>query len=303
MPDFASRKFIDLIFQSSSKWANWDPPMTIKVGEYGTIDRKTGVLRVEGNIYDETFQELLKQQGLTIDLSHPSCQPIKGAVEEDMIMSSIGVKSGDISLTPQVSALNLASASIKAEFQFREGRRGAVLVMHKPQLEYIPQGKVLSVIHEARQLKDKYIVSSTFTCPGYYLYLSNKSGEKVTLALTANAPLAAAIGASAGGGASIDWRTDAQAAFLRKAFDTAGQYRYTPLFDLKRRQPWFERTFRGIDEHPTEDDLWPDCPPPWNPLDEDGNEDTVYDDSDEDSVPPRSGMEGRFPFVTASEAT
>lgn len=297
MPDSASRKFIDLIFQSSSKWANWDPPITIKVGHYGTIDRKTGVLRVDGNIYDETFQESLKQQGLMIDLSHPSCQPIKGAVEEDMIMSSIGVKRGDVSLTPQISALDLASASFKAEFQFREGRRGAVLVMHKPQQEYIPQGRVLSIIYEARQLKDKYIVSSTFTCPGYYLYLSNKSGEKVTLALTANAPVAAAIGVSAGGGASVDWWTDAQAAFLRKAFDKAGQYRYTPLFDLRRRQHWFERTFRGVEEHPTEDDLWLDCPPPWDPLDEDGNEDTVCEESDEDSLSRRSAVEGCFPSV------
>lgn len=31
MPDSASRKFIDLIFQTSSKWANWDPPIPIKV--------------------------------------------------------------------------------------------------------------------------------------------------------------------------------------------------------------------------------------------------------------------------------
>jgi hypothetical protein len=169
----------------------------------------------------------------------------------------------------------LASASINAEFQFQEGRRGAVLVMHKPQQEYIPQGRVLSIIHEARELKDKYIVSSTFTCPGFYLYLSNKcasrsclrfiggsmlkvhvAGEKVKLALTANAPVAAAIGVSAGGGASVDWWTDTQAALLRKAFDQAGQYRYTPLFDLKRRQHWFERTFRGVEEHPTEDDMY-----------------------------------------------
>lgn len=295
MPDSASRKFIDLIFQSSSKWANWDPPIPIKVGDYGTIDRKTGVLIVKGNIYDETFQESLTQQGLMINLS--SCQPVKGAVEGDMIMSSIGVKTGEISLTPQVSALDLASASINAEFQFQEGRRGAVLVMHKPQQEYIPQGRVLSIIHEARELKDKYIVSSTFTCPGFYLYLSNKSGEKVKLALTANAPVAAAIGVSAGGGASVDWWTDTQAALLRKAFDQAGQYRYTPLFDLKRRQHWFERTFRGVEEHPMEDDMWPDCSPPWNPLDEDGNEEDAYDESDEDSVPPQSAAEGSFPFA------
>lgn len=76
------------------------------------------------------------------------------------------------------------------------------------------------------------------------------------LALTANAPVATAVGVSAGGGASVDWWTDKQAALLRRAFDMAGQYRYTPLFDLKRRQHWFERTFRGVEERPTEDDMY-----------------------------------------------
>lgn len=60
------------------------------------------MLQVEGNTYDEAFQESLKQQGLIIDLSHPPCQPIKGAVEEDMVMSSIDVKKGEISVTPHV---------------------------------------------------------------------------------------------------------------------------------------------------------------------------------------------------------
>lgn len=72
------------------------------------------------------------------------------------------------------SLLNLASASLKAEFQFQEGKRGAVLVMHKPQQEYIPRGKVLTLVHKAVELQDKYLVTSTFTCPGYYIYLSNK---------------------------------------------------------------------------------------------------------------------------------
>ncbi|KAG1745020.1 uncharacterized protein EDB91DRAFT_1271489 [Suillus paluster] len=305
MPDTAaSRKFIDLILQTSSKWANWDPPIEIKVGHFGTIDRTSGELEVEGNIYDAAFQESLNQQGLKIDLSDPSFQPIKGAIEEDIIMCSTGVKKGDFSLKPEVSLLNLASASVKAEFQFQDGKRGAVLVMHKPQQQYIPQGRLLGIVHKANELKDKYIVNSTFTCPGYYLYLSNKSGERVALALTANA-LPAAIGVTAGGGASVDWWTNVQAAFLRKAFDKAGQYRYTPLYSLKRRQNWFQRAFRGEEEHMTEDDLWPNCPAPWDPLDEDGNEDSVYEETDEDLFARQSAVEGSLPFTSsvASEAT
>ncbi|KAG2064751.1 hypothetical protein BDR04DRAFT_1130653 [Suillus decipiens] len=280
MPDIAaSRKFIDLIRQASSKWANWDPPIEIKVGDFGKIDNETGELDVEGNIYDPAFQKSLKTQGLTIDLTDSSCQPQKGGVDDNIIMSSSGVKQGDFSAKPEVSFLNLASASVKAEFQFQEGKRGAVLVMHKPQQEYIPRNKVLTLVHKAVELHDKYLVTSTFKCPGYYIYLSNKSGERIALALTATAPIAAAAGLTAGGTASVDWWTDAQAAFLRKAVDKAGQYRYTPLYTLKhRRTPLMARLFRGETEEELEDFLWPDCITPWQPLDEDGMEDPAWED-------------------------
>ncbi|KAG1775496.1 hypothetical protein EV702DRAFT_972887 [Suillus placidus] len=281
-----SRKFIDLIYQSSSGWANWNPPIEIKVGDYGNIDKESGQLDVEGNIYDPEFQTSLNNQGLKINLSEPSCQPQTGGVDEDMITSSSGVKQADFSVNPEVSLLNLASASLKAEFHFQEGKRGAVLVMVKPQQEFIPLGKVLTLVHKATELHDKYLVTSRFTCPGYCIYLSDTSGEKIALALTASAPIPATVGLTAGGTASMDWWTNAQVAFLRKALDKAGQYRYTPLYTLKRRRNnWIQRVFRNGGEEEeeeevtmTEDHLWPDCTPPWQQLDEDGIEDSVWED-------------------------
>jgi hypothetical protein len=55
----------------------------------------------------------------------------------------------------------------------------------------------------------------------------------------------------------MDWWTDAQAAFLRKAVDRDLKYRYTPLYSLKqqRQQFWMQRLFRGDEEEETEDDL------------------------------------------------
>ncbi|KAG1748137.1 hypothetical protein EDB19DRAFT_1684483 [Suillus lakei] len=290
----ASRKFIDLIRQASSKWANCDPSVRIKVGDYGTIDDETGELDVEGNIYDEGFQTLLDNQDLNINLSEPSCQPRKGGRDDNFFISSSGVKRGDFSVKPEMSFLNLASVSVKAEFQFQEGKRGAVLVMHMPQQEYIPRGKVLNRIHKAVELHDKYLVTSTFTCPGYYIYLSNKSGERISLALTASP-----IGVTTDGEASVDWWTDArtedpldwwtdaQAAFLRKAFDKAGQYRYTPLYALKHEGTWAQRFLRLEEEEETEDMI---------PLDEDGDEDPVWEEKDEDFAP-RSAVEGNLPFA------
>ncbi|KAG2339527.1 hypothetical protein BDR05DRAFT_992030 [Suillus weaverae] len=299
MPDIAaSRKFIDLIYQSSSGWANWNPPIEIKVGDYGKIDKQSGQLDVEGNIYDPGFQTSLNSQGLKINLSE--CQPQTGGVDDDMITASLGVKQVDFSVNPDVSLLNLATASLKAEFHFQEGKRGAVLVMHKPQQEFIPLGKMLTLVHKATELHDKYLVTSRFTCPGYCIYLSDTSGEKIALALTASAPIPAAVGLTAGGTASMDWWTNARAAFLRKAVDKAGQYRYTPLYTLKyRRNHWAQRLFRGGEEEEeeivTEDHLWPNCTPPWQLLDEDGIEE-VWEDTDEEFAR-RSAVEGVLPFA------
>ena len=69
----AQRKFIDLINEATFKWANWDPPKVLQVsspspsinptnptdspfpllqiGDFGTLDKKTGELNVEGNIF------------------------------------------------------------------------------------------------------------------------------------------------------------------------------------------------------------------------------------------------------------
>jgi len=44
-------KYVDLIKEAAAKWPNWDPPKTIHAGDFGTINRKTGELVVEGNIY------------------------------------------------------------------------------------------------------------------------------------------------------------------------------------------------------------------------------------------------------------
>lgn len=72
------------------------------MGAYGKIDPDSGELEVEGNIYDEAFQTSLNEQGLKIDLSEKSCQPQKGGIDDNMIMSSSGVKQGDFSVRPEV---------------------------------------------------------------------------------------------------------------------------------------------------------------------------------------------------------
>ena len=59
--------------------------------------------------------------------------------------------------------------------QWKFGRtRGAVLVLHRLQITSLP-GELLAELKEAGWGKGKQLVTQSYACPGYALYLSNKS--------------------------------------------------------------------------------------------------------------------------------
>ncbi|KAF9220623.1 hypothetical protein BS17DRAFT_797611 [Gyrodon lividus] len=268
------RKYVDLIHQTSSKWANWDPPIPVEVGAYGTIHPGTGELIVEGNIYDPEFQEELdKVNGKFKIADHP---PSEGGIEGDYIIASAGARSINFSLEPQVGFAGIASASLKGQWQFQKRQRDALLVMYKPRQKYIPSKVILDHLYKVPKLQGKCLVTSVHVCPAFSMYLSNKSGEKISLALAAQAPVAAAAAVTAGGDVGFDWWADTQATLLRKACDKNGTYRYTPLYALKRPIPFHKRLFRDkTSPVPDDDEYWCDVLHPWQPLDEDGKEDQI----------------------------
>lgn len=88
----SSRKFIDLIWKTSNKWAVWDPPSSSdairvslglqgsfqthapftsscpQVGDYGLVDPETGKFEFEGNIYrDDKLADIVKDHNVDRD--------------------------------------------------------------------------------------------------------------------------------------------------------------------------------------------------------------------------------------------
>ncbi|KAH0835710.1 hypothetical protein J3R83DRAFT_9531 [Lanmaoa asiatica] len=280
---YLQRKYIDLIREVSSKWGNWDPPIPIEVGAYGEVENETGELRVDGNIYDPEFQDELNKLGFTLRMAdHP---PQEGGVEEDFIIASKGAKRVDLHLGPNVNLAGLATASIKGQWQFEHGKRDALLIMHRPRLRFLPRNVILEPLYRVPKLKDKWLVTNIHTCPAFSMYLSNKSGERVSLALVAQAPVAGMAGITAGADGGFAWWSDTQADLFRKACDKAGNYCYTPLYMMKRRIGWVQRLFREDETNEVKqsgDELWCDVSPPWDPLDEEGEEDTLDVQVEED---------------------
>ncbi|KAI6128106.1 hypothetical protein EDD16DRAFT_1472514 [Pisolithus croceorrhizus] len=276
------RKYVDLIRDATSKWANWDPPIPVKVGAFGTLDRVTGELEVRGNVYDADFQETLDKIDPTLKLKLQQHPPVIGPVEEDFIISTSGAQKRGFSVAPGVDIMGLATASLKADFQFSQGKRDAFLVMHSPRMEYFPPSAVLSQLYNIPALADMYLVTSVFTCPAFSLYLSDKSGEQISLALLASAPIVTPVtplGPNASFSTGIDWWTNASRGILRKGVSKEGEYVFTPLYVLKKRAGWTRKIFRSRNQSErgrnSEDELWVDVDAPWDPLDEDGEEDPI----------------------------
>lgn len=72
----------------------------LQVGAYGTVDKETGVLRVEGNIYDEDFKKELEKHGVNIDMA--KFPPQDGPIEQDFIVASRGAKHRDLNVDTKV---------------------------------------------------------------------------------------------------------------------------------------------------------------------------------------------------------
>ena len=108
----AQRKYIDLIKEAAAKWPNWDPPRNIRVsiiapwsisfrlsacplpqqkqpGDFGTVNKKTGGLNVEGNIYYHPNIAPIAYKYL----------PIEGAVVDHYQINSFEVRVSDVNAT------------------------------------------------------------------------------------------------------------------------------------------------------------------------------------------------------------
>jgi len=225
----SSRKFIDLIFKASGRWANWNPPSDIKVGDYGKLDEKTGEFNREGNIYIDTHIYLNDENIVQLIKNHP---PIAGAREEVFMAAGEKVKRSDLKLGAEVTIPGLAEASIKGQWTFGH-KRGALLVMAYPRCSYIPPATILKHLAEVQALEDMYLVTEVFSCPAYSLYLSSGSNEAVDLALVGSFPVPPLPVMTAGVQMEAKWWVQNASGLFRSGRDPTGKDDYTPLYMLK----------------------------------------------------------------------
>jgi len=262
-----SRKFVELIHATSSKWANWDPPHQIKVGDYGKLGRETGMFEKEGNIYEDLDPTIAN-----LAVLH---KPLTGAPDDRVIISSAGVTHHELNVAAEYGIVGLANASIRGQWRFGT-RRGALLIMDRPLSSYLPPQKLLKHLVGIPIFKHKVLVTEVISCPAYTLYLSTANSEAIELALIGTTPTPPGITVGANVGTS--WWSRNMSGMFRQASDPNGSYNYTPLYILKKIRPEHLLRRDSPVPDPEDDDLWVDVHAPWDPLDEDGDEEP-YDGS------------------------
>ncbi|KAH9056486.1 hypothetical protein EDB87DRAFT_1636328 [Lactarius vividus] len=257
----SQRKYIDLINEASSKWANWDPPKRINPGDFGTVIKSTGELVVEGNIY--THAELAH-----IAKTYP---PSEGHEIDRYHIHSYEVRGVDVSAGLGANLLGIQGLVFKSRWQFNS-KRGAVLLMYQPRLITVPDA-FFTETRDVPILKNKSVVYQVFNCPGFFMYLSNKVDEQVAVGLRADLPPQLSNVNPALG---VGWTAHGSIGVRQQGYQPDATY--TPLFGLRSLRKRLLR--RGeSDQGPTE--LWDETRVPWNYLDDDGMSD-AEDDSDDD---------------------
>ncbi|KAG8998405.1 hypothetical protein FRB94_006907 [Tulasnella sp. JGI-2019a] len=261
---YASRKYIDLIQKIDGKWANWNPTIPHpEVGDYGIIDKETGAFEKDGSIYDASFAKFFPNLNL-----YP---PRQATEDQDIIINSRDARRYDLTSNCRHSW----SLYQREKWSF-PNERGALLVMVKSRSSFLPPNILLKQLAKTSVLTGKYLVTEVIKTPSYFMYLSDKGGDEISLALSANIPVVQVLGLSAGGELSGGWLSENAKGVLKRGTSPGGAYGYTPLFTLKKIRRWLPVFRQGAPSPDREDDeQWEDVDAPWENLDEDGCEDSI----------------------------
>jgi len=143
----------------------------------------------------------------------------------------------------------------QSRWQFKK-KRGAILLMHRPRMTWVPD-TFFGPSYHLPMLKGKCVVYQVWNCPGFYMYLSNKCGysklvslyqrvkpmfflpanEQVTVSLRSNVTTRStptSPGVHASPSLTVSWFAESSAGVRQHAYRTDPVY--TPLFCLRSVQ-------------------------------------------------------------------
>ncbi|KAF9219267.1 hypothetical protein BS17DRAFT_718091 [Gyrodon lividus] len=253
----SERQFVDLLFRACRKFPNWDPEVTVDVGDWGRLTTgrprwafwrpKRCIFVKEGNIYgDETAEKYgIPQPTVMGEGGSDGLTWFKSQDTQDM----------DIATSVERQTPALAECAVKAGFQFSSS--GAVLVMANDCLTTIHPASSLRRLLEVDGLRGRVLVSEVHRCASYARYMAPPRTSGVVIGLTAQPPLGPPAQANP------KWVLSTNKGELRCKADSSGERKYCPLYRLVSLTEIGQGIGRGAsvdDETPLP---LPDALPPW----------------------------------------
>ncbi|KAG2151621.1 uncharacterized protein EDB93DRAFT_1103058 [Suillus bovinus] len=265
-----SRKFMDLLYTPTYQFVNWDPLTAINVGDYGMVNKETGEFEREGNLYT-------LQNDVDIDMTDPALRPIETEGDDTYIVKSWGATVENVDTTKEATVPGAGNVALKVEFESDGRRRAAMMVMYKAKHISIPNDERIVKLIKSKPdvLKEKYVVTQVTCCAAYVMYMSTTEVEKFPVTLHVNGPIVPAV--DAGGATSFTWSSGTNHGVYREGSKSGAKY--MPIYKLKepRSKFWVPLSERGNEKIDDSIEKWVAVDPPWELIDDDGEEDPFYD--------------------------
>ncbi|KAJ6544662.1 hypothetical protein DFH09DRAFT_1282326 [Mycena vulgaris] len=227
MPPSSECAFRDLLFRASTKYANWDPEIQMKVGDWGRITRgkrrlpfgrKHGVFVKQGNIYVDGKAE---KYGIPSPIEYGDNSGDGGTwiVSQNAVQIDSAAAAG---IDPAIAQCRLSGA-----FQFSAGR-GAILVMDNDATTVIDFAGALRPLLEDPKMRGAVVVSEVHSCSSYARVLTDNTGSTIALGLRVDPPVpgVASIAVDA------RWVTSRTLGNFKSGVSKNGDRKFCPLFRL-----------------------------------------------------------------------
>jgi hypothetical protein len=223
------KKYVQWISNQSGLHPSFEPSVPVQIGDYGSVDKKTGEFLSEGNIFDKKGGKLSLAEMLGIEI-----------VENDApIYHKIGSKSASIvELSPEAKC-GYPGVNVSAAFDISFSKGGAAALI-------FVQGTLKTMKYEGRLKQSGFnlfsksiaIVTRVWSAPTYVICISTKSEQKFNITLGASVPTPAA-GLTAGGQFKTTFSDTVTGNYLQVGppFDPnskIGAKIFCPLFKLGR---------------------------------------------------------------------
>ncbi|KAG2160196.1 uncharacterized protein EDB93DRAFT_1244938 [Suillus bovinus] len=257
---------MDLLYTPTYQFVNWDPLTAINVGDYGMVNKDTGEFEWEGNLYT-------LQNDVDIDMTDTALRPIETEGNDTYIVQSwVPPSRTSTQLLKRSTVPGAGKVALKVEFE-SDGMRRAAKATHIS----IPNDERIIRLIKSRPdvLKEKYVVTKVTCCAAYAMYMSTTEVEKFPVTLQANGPIVPVV--DVGGATSFTWSSGTNHGVYREGSKSGAKY--MPIYKLKepRSKFWVPPSERGNEKIDDSIEKWVAVDPPWEPIDDDGEEDPFYD--------------------------